>query len=295
MVHEATTDADLEAWRGIHAAVFPDERTQTLAELRARERAERKLFLAGVDGAGLADRSGLEAHGTVVPMVLPAARRNGLGTEILRACVGQIATFGIERLVAHVDGRDEGSLAFALRFGFAEADRQVEQVIEPREVVPAGLPNGLDAVTIADDPELLRRAYGLAVEAFSDFATHAAATTTLDEWLNEEATLPAGSFVALFDGEIVGYSGLMADPEDASQAEDGLTTVRRDWRRRGLARALKQRKLAWAAGNGIREVVTWTQQGNDGMRALNEELGYEYRHVSLTLTAPCSAVEERLG
>ena len=44
-------------------------------------------------------------------------------------------------------------------------------------------------------------------------------------------------------------------------AEDGLTVVRRDWRRRGLATALKRRELAWAAGNGIREVVTWTQRG----------------------------------
>ncbi len=86
----------------------------------------------------------------------------------------------------------------------------------------------------------------------------------------------------------------MADPEDASQAEDGLTAVRRDWRRRGLARALKQRKLAWAAENGIREIVTWTQQGNDGMRMLNEELGYEYRHVSLTMTAPRATVDELL-
>ena len=294
MIRQATTDADLEAWRRIHASVFPDERTQTVDELRARERPERKLFLEESDGAGLADRSGLEGHGTVVPMVLPAARRNGLGTELLRACVGQIATLGIERLVAHVDGRDEGSLAFALRFGFVEADRQVEQVIEPGDLVPAGLPDGVEVVTIFDRPQLLERAYGLAVEAFSDLATHAAATTTLDEWLNEEATLPAGSFVALFNGEIVGYSGLMTDPEEASEAEDGLTAVRRDWRRRGLARALKQRKLAWAAANGIHEIVTWTQQGNDGMRALNEELGYAYRHVSLTLTAPRVAVEELL-
>ena len=294
MIRQVATDADLEAWRRIHASVFPDERTQTIDELRARDRPERRLFLGGSTGAGLADRSGLEGHGTVVPMVLPTARRNGLGTELLRACVGQIATLGIERLVAHVDGRDEGSLAFALRFGFGEADRQVEQVIEPGDVVPASLPDGVEAVTISDRPQLLERAYGLAVEAFSDFATHAAATTTLDEWLNEEATLPAGSFVALFDGEIVGYSGLMADPEDASKAEDGLTAVRRDWRRRGLARALKQRKLAWAAANGIREIVTWTQQGNDGMRALNEELGYEYRHVSLTMTAPRATVEELL-
>ena len=91
--------------------------------------------------------------------------------------------------------------------------------------------------------------------------------------------LPEGSFVALAGGEIVGFSGLCAGDHDGV-AEDGLTVVRRDWRRRGLARALKARELEWAAANGYREVVTWTQRGNEGMRALNEQLGYAYRGVS---------------
>ena len=69
-------------------------------------------------------------------------------------------------------------------------------------------------------------------------------------------------------------------------AEDGITVVRRDWRRRGLATALKRAELEWAARNGIREVVTWTQRDNDGMRAVNERLGYAYRSVAVTVRAP---------
>jgi hypothetical protein len=38
---------------------------------------------------------------------------------------------------------------------------------------------------------------------------------------------------------------------------------------------LKTRDLTWAEANGSREVVTWTQRDNEGMRALNEALGYE--------------------
>ena len=62
--------------------------------------------------------------------------------------------------------------------------------------------------------------------------------------------------------------------------------MRRDWRRRGLATALKRAELAWAAENGIREIVTWTQRGNDAMRAANERLGYVYRAVSLNMRGP---------
>ena len=106
----------------------------------------------------------------------------------------------------------------------------------------------------------------------------------LEDWLRDEATLPAGSFVALADGEIVGYSGLVRHDNDGV-AEDGLTVVRREWRRRGIARLLKALELAWAAENGYREVVTWTQRGNEGMRKLNEQLGYEYRDVTITMLA----------
>ena len=44
---------------------------------------------------------------------------------------------------------------------------------------------------------------------------------------------------------------------------------------------LKRMTLAWAAENGLREIYTWTQRGNEGMRAVNEKLGYVTRTVSI--------------
>ncbi|MGH3031556.1 MAG: GNAT family N-acetyltransferase [Gaiellaceae bacterium] len=81
------------------------------------------------------------------------------------------------------------------------------------------------------------------------------------------------------------YCGLCRH-DNPGVAEDGLTVVRRDWRRRGLATALKRREVAWAAAHGLREVVTWTQDGNEAMRSVNDALGYVVRDVSLTLAAP---------
>ena len=69
-------------------------------------------------------------------------------------------------------------------------------------------------------------------------------------------------------------------------AEHGLTVVRRAWRRRGLATALKARELAWASENGLRELVTWTQRGNEALQAVNERLGYGVRSVSLSVRRP---------
>lgn len=188
--------------------------------------------------------------------------------------------------IALVDGRDEGSIAFARRFGFVAVDRQVEQVrAVGNEPDPPPPPAGVEIVAIGDRSDLLRASYELARQGYADMATDREASVSLSEWLREEATLPCGSFAALACGEIVGYSGLCRH-DSPGVAEDGLTVVRRDWRRRGLATALKRRELAWAARNGLREVVTWTQEGNEGMRRVNESLGFVTRDLSLTMAAP---------
>jgi GNAT superfamily N-acetyltransferase len=228
---------------------------------------------------GFAGPSDNADRGFVTPIVLPVARRRGIGTELLLRLADHLEQLGFEVAGAHVDGADEGSLAFARRFGFEESGRQVEQVRMLGDEPPAVPPPGVTFVTIAERPELLREAFPLGLQGWADMATEEPVSTSLEEWLSYEATFPEGSFVALADGEIVGYSGLCRLGGDPTAAEDGLTVVRRDWRRRGLAIALKRAELAWAAANGIKEIVTWTQQGNDGMRAANERLGYVYRQI----------------
>ncbi len=287
------SDADLEAWSRVRRTILPNERTWTPAEFRARPRPARLLLLAEVHGeivgSGFSDLSDIRGRAAVAPRVLPDARRRRVGTALLRELVAHASTLGCPELSASVE--DEGSRAFAERFGFRESDRQVEQVkVLGDEPEPPPLPAGVEAVTIAERPELLERAHPLGVQGWADMALAGSATISLEDWLADEATHPEGSFVALADGEIIGYSGLCRLSEGV--AEDGLTVVRRDWRRRGLATALKRRELAWAAANGIREIVTWTQTGNEGMRRANELLGFEYRSVSITMVAPLPVVVE---
>jgi mycothiol synthase len=287
-IRPAVTDADLEAWIHVRRVVVPTESAGTVEEMRARETPDRALLLAELDGelagSGTAGISDLRDRAFVAPRVLPGARRQGVGTALLLALCEHATGLGRAKVSSLVT--DPGSRAFAERFGFREVDRQVEQVRAlGDEPAPAALPEGVEVVTIADRPELLEAAYPLACEGWADFATDAPATIDLADWLRDEATLPAGSFVALAHGEIVGYSGLCRHDLDG-MVEDGLTVVRRGWRRRGLAAALKERELQWAAAHGYRQVVTWTQLGNGAMRALNERLGYEYRDVCISMLAP---------
>jgi mycothiol synthase len=287
-VRRAESDADLEAFISIRRGLLPNESGGTVELMRKDLAAnpDRSVYVAELDGevvgSGLVSLSDLGDRYSLKVRVLPGARRRGIGTALLRELVTHATG---DKIATHLE--EEGSRPFAERFGFRETDRQVEQVKRLRdEPAPSPPPDGIEVVTVAERPALLREAYALASEGYSDMALERPASISLDTWLREnEAILAAGSFVALDRGEIVGYSGLVQH-DNPGVAEDGLTVVRRDRRRRGLAMTLKRMELAWAAENGFREVVTWTQRGNESMRKLNELLGYEYRDVTITMVAP---------
>lgn len=283
----AETDADYEAWLSVRRAVLPNERTLGMEEMRVIVKPDDLHLLAYLDGelagSGLVNRSDTGgAH--LAPRVLPDKRGGGVGSALLRRLAQHATQLGYTRAGSHVDGNDAASIAFAGKFGFEEQRRDVQQVLSiggvsagPREL------DGVEFVSIAERPELLAEAYAVALQGYEDMPIDGI-DISLESWLQEEATLPAGSFVALANGEIVGYAGLMHWPDDPSKAEHGLTVVHRDWRRRGLASALKQREIAWADENGIRELVTWTQTGNENMQRVNERLGYIVRSYSIAFT-----------
>jgi mycothiol synthase len=286
-VRAAQSDADLKLWRQVRIAVAPGERASTVEELRAAETPGRLLVLAQdgdqLMGSGIADHSDLEG-GFLCPRVLPGARRRGVGTAILLALAEHCVALG--HGIARSMVEDEGSVAFARKFGFAEVDREVEQVYlvgtEPEPLIPPGL----SVVSIADRPELAEPAYHRLKETFADLALPSVLQVSLQEWERDWTGLPEASYVALDgDGQVVGVASLRPDPDKPGRAENGYTAVRREWRRRGAAAALKRTVLAWAARHGVTEIYTWTQQGNHDMRVVNERLGYTYRTVSIRVEA----------
>ena len=86
-VRLAESDGDLESWRQVRMAVLPDERAQTVEEMRTSKSASSLYLLAEVDGrvagSGVADRSDLGGQGFLSPRVLPEARRRGVGWRVL--------------------------------------------------------------------------------------------------------------------------------------------------------------------------------------------------------------------
>jgi mycothiol synthase len=287
----AESDLDLEAWRRVRMVVVPNERAAPVEELRRMETQDRLLLLAELEGelagSGYASRSEMTGLGSLAPRVLPEARRRGVGTTLLEALAAHVAGLGFAE--ANTTVGDDPSLAFAERFGWREVDRQVEHVRTIGREEPAVAPDGVELVTLAELPDLSTAVYTeVAAEAIADIPVSPPLEVSLEDWERGWVSLPEGTFLALAGGEVVGCAGLLRDPDRPDRAEHSLTAVRRDLRGRGIAKALKQATIAWAAENGIRELYTWTQCGNESMQRLNERLGYVVRSWCSSVRGPVS-------
>ena len=137
----AKSDEELEAWRSVRTAILPNERTSSVAPLRAGADEGTHRQLADVDSerTGRGGSPGGSTGGAFTqPRVLPAFRRRGIGTQVLHALADQALACGYEDAGAQLE--EPGSAGFAARFGFTERNRQIEQVYairgdEPEPVV----------------------------------------------------------------------------------------------------------------------------------------------------------------
>jgi mycothiol synthase len=289
-VRAVETDADLEAWAEIKSAVVPNEPV-TVAQLRASDEPDRRLVLAYLDGelagCGIADRSSFGGRAFVAVRTLPSVRRRGIGSALARELAGYARSLGLTGVNAFVYADEPHSIAFAEAAGLQEVDYQLEQVRRIGDEAPPRVPGGIELVSLATRrEELLEAVWPVALAGYEDLPIPGGVTYRKETWLREEATRAPGSFAAFEGAEPVGYAGLVEHAAGDAIAEHGLTVVRRDRRGRGIARALKQAQLHWSAQNGIAELVTWTQRGNEAMQALNRSLGYVDKSKVLTYQGP---------
>ena len=286
----ASDHRDLEAWASIKSRVVPDEPI-TAEQLAATDEPGRILLLAELDGVlagcGIGGLSSFGEKAFIMARVLPEYRRRGVGGELVRALAEHGRALGRSGVNSFVEWHDEPSIRFAEKLGLTEVDYQLEQVRvignEPKPELPAGI----EVAAVGDRrAELLDEAWPVAEQGFDDMPLPGSVTHPRATWLRDEATRPEGSFVAFDGSELVGYAGMSEHANGDATAEHGLTVVRRDRRRRGIARALKQSQLHWASSSGVVELVTWTQKGNEAMQALNASLGYVTRSRALTMQGP---------
>jgi mycothiol synthase len=279
MIRRAETRADFAGVVEVWNAITPREPTRVEDIEWRLERQPDRLYLVSEEhgrivGTGFAGPSQSPERTAVAVRVLPEHRRRGIGSRLLDLTLEHAAALDAEWASGMVFADDPDSISWLRRRGFEEYDRQVElaREVRPDEAPPAP-PSGIELAELTEDR--LRDAYGVWVEGFPDMpVSPPIPAPSYDEWLEEEVSGPV-TIVALDDGQVVGAAALFHRNEEL--AEHGLTAVLRSYRGRGIATALKQALVHWAAGHGYRELSTWTQEGNAAMQAVNVKLGYRPR------------------
>jgi mycothiol synthase len=244
-------------------------------------------------GCGVGRPSSLVGSLYAMARVLPEHRQQGVGSALYEALSGHARSRGLTSLWARIEENDAESMRFAEHRGFEEVGREYEVVLDLTEAnVARRPPPGIDLVTVAERPDLLQALYELDVEVSPDVPSleEGHEPMSFERWHNVyfegPGAIPQTCVVALAEGEIVGYTGLRRRGSNSPTAENLLTAVRRPWRRRGIATALKEAQIARARAEGIEQIFTTNDETNAGMRGVNARLGYRPAPVRILVSGP---------
>jgi GNAT superfamily N-acetyltransferase len=287
----------IEAWAEIMWRV--DDLRMDVDEFRHNfERDTESLWaLAYLDGEpagiGVGRPSSLTGANYAAARVLPELRGRGVGGALLKAIAEHARARGATELWGRIRADDEVTRAFAERRGFREVGRERDVLLDLNKVPPGARdpPSGITFVSFAERPDLIPAVVAVDNEVSVDVPAHGThEPMTYEHWARENlegpGAFPEACVIALDGDEVVGYTALRRYGADSPEAENRLTAVRRPWRRRGIATALKRAQIEAARRAGIKSISTTNDELNVGMRGVNERLGYEPEPERIVVSGP---------
>lgn len=291
-IREATSDEDLGHMVAIIHRVTPDN-PMTVEEARWQDEQYPggKRFVAWLDGepVGCGGAGRVYMYAEDFPAlwsnltVLPEHRGKGVGSALLEAVSDVARAAGKPELYGRTTSDRPEAIRFLERRGFREVERMkvVRLELAGLAVPPTDAPAGITITSLAAHPDLADDLYSVAVEALPDVPGDGRMDAGTPEEFRardvDRSTMPKGGYVVAIDeatGAVVGYSNLMLVAGTPGLAWHGMTAVRRGWRGRGIAGAMKRATIGWAIANGLTALETANDVDNEPMRAVNRRLGY---------------------
>jgi mycothiol synthase len=293
-IRAVENDADIDTFVEIRRRIQPENPLPREVIVDDRRKPDFLGLIAELDGepvgAASAEKFGGapdSEYAAVTIRVVEEARRRGVGTALDLRCSQHARELGKTRLFVFARDDDVDSLGYFAFRGFKEIGRMQDVRLDLTTAdVEQSVPAGIEIAVAHEEHE--RGMYETALEAEEDIPSAVPIRTgTFEHWHERHLTgrvLRELSFVALAEGNVVGYAILGRHNDDT--AEHWMTGVARSARGRGVALALKQAQIVAAKDAGWKSLRTLNDLGNAPMRRVNEKLGYERRSEWVHLGGP---------
>jgi mycothiol synthase len=221
----------------------------------------------------------------------------GIGSALYRQIIAALEPFNPLSVQSQVREVRIRSIQFLKRRGFHEAWWRWESRLDVMAFDPAPYSNleeqlriqGIEIKTFREletDPERNYKLYALENELVMDVPTMDERTPitydTFMHTINSLYMLPNAYFVALCNDEYIGVNTLYRS-RASNHLQTGLTGVKRAYRRRGIATALKLRGIAYAKEHGYTMLRVTNDAINKPMLTINERLGFVRRPAWITM------------
>ncbi len=294
------TERDYPAYVAVVNATFPDYATSVEAlrfgDSNRDPRCRQERFIAAVGGTIVGVGSYDQWAGMYHPRkfaidVTIRPEWQGLGAALYERVMVALEPFA--PLAVRSQGRAdlERGIRFLQARGFVEGMRSWESRLAVADFDPIPFAGAEERVAaggiairtileLAGDPARDRKLYELDQELFADVPSPEPHTRIPFEQfaarrLGDPDMIPEAYYIAI-DAATGEYAGMGQLWHSSASADlyNGLTAVRRAYRRRGIALALKLRGIAYAQTIGAPTIKTWNETNNQGMLAINEALGF---------------------
>ena len=304
------TDPDYAALVAIHNAVWPTEiTTVTVARYRDAQWPADYFFqrlVAEAAGKPVGMARLCEPHWSYRPgkyeliiNVHPAYQRQGIGAALYNQAL-QLATQRTQPptvLVSTTSEAQPGAIRFLTARDFTQQMRFPTSALQVADFDPTPFANafikmatrGVQIATVAElsqhDPDWQAKIWELDCTCTLDEPLPDTFTPpTLEQYVAEEfgnpGFLPEACFIAHDGGYYVGMTTLGKDLANPRQLQVGFTAVRREYRRYGIATALKLRAIAFGQAYGAAAMVTDNEENNP-MYQINLRLGFQPKPAKL--------------
>jgi GNAT superfamily N-acetyltransferase len=233
-------------------------------------------------------------------LVDPMLQGRGIGGAIYERLDGELRK--LNAITAWSGSREDlpRLTGFYQRRGFAEKQIAWESRLDVssvdlerfREYSENVLRQGITITNLAEarteGQESLKKLHELVQIISADMPSPAAFTpTSYEQWeafeLKNPNLQPEGYMIAKDGSKYVGLSTVWRIDKEPRGLVQGNTGVRREYRGKGIAVALKLRVIDFARRNGYVKVKTWNASDNAPMLAVNTKLGFKREVGWITL------------